>query len=269
MSASRQDVAAPANPLDLAGRVAIVTGAARGIGRAIATTLASHGALVVATDLPSAAPLLDALIAEIATLGGRARAVAADVSCKADVDALLRSTVDGAGRIDILVNNAGIHDYPAPLLETSEADWDRLFAVNVKGVLFACQAAVPHMRAQYSGSIINIASDSAFDVIANEGGYGISKIAVVRMASYLAKELAGTGIRVNSLAPGWVRSRLTEPFFEDPAAAASIFDAVPARRIAEPDEIANVVLFLASDLASYVNGHCIVVDGGRIAGTPA
>jgi NAD(P)-dependent dehydrogenase (short-subunit alcohol dehydrogenase family) len=269
LSALQLASAPPANPLDLAGRVALVTGAARGIGRAIATTLAGHGALVVATDLPSAAPLLDALVAEIANRGGLARAVPADISRKAEVDALVQSTMDGSGRIDILVNNAGIHDYPAPLLETSEADWDRLFAVNVKGVLFACQAAVPHMRAQGTGSVINIASDSAFDVIADEGGYGISKIAVVRMAAYLAKELAGTGIRVNSLAPGWVRSRLTEPFFQDPVSAASIFDAVPARRIAEPDEIANVVLFLASDLASYVNGHCIVVDGGRIAGIPA
>jgi NAD(P)-dependent dehydrogenase (short-subunit alcohol dehydrogenase family) len=266
MSATPQ---AQPNPVDLSAKVAIVTGAARGIGRAIARMLAQHGATVAVTDLPSASELLDALVTEITDAGGRALALPADISCKAEVDALVRATVDAAGRLDILVNNAGIHDYPAPLLDTSEADWDRLFAVNVKGVLFACQAAVPHMRAQGWGSVINIASDSAFDVIPDEGGYGISKIAVVRMASYLAKEVGGSGIRVNSLAPGWVRSRLTEPFFEDPAALAGILETVPTRRIAEPAEIAKVVLFLASDLASYVNGHCIVVDGGRVAGIPA
>ena len=195
-------------------------------------------------------------------------ALTADIARKVEVDTLVSGAVDWAGRIDVLVNNAGIHAFPAPLLSTSEEDWDRLMAVNVKGVLFACQAVVPHMRAQ-GGSIINIASDSAFDVIADEGGYGISKIAVVRMASYFAKELGGSGIRVNSLAPGWVRTRLTESFFTEPAEATAILEAVPARRVADPEEIAKVVLFLASDLASYVNGHCIVVDGGRVAGIPA
>jgi NAD(P)-dependent dehydrogenase (short-subunit alcohol dehydrogenase family) len=117
--------------------------------------------------------------------------------------------------------------------------------------------------------VVNIASDSAFDVIANEGGYGMTKIAVVRMASYLARELAGTGVRANSVAPGWVRTRLTEEFLADHDATKAILEGVPERRVAEPDEVAGVVLFLASDLASYVNGHCIVVDGGRIAGVPA
>jgi NAD(P)-dependent dehydrogenase (short-subunit alcohol dehydrogenase family) len=260
---------ATTNPIALHGQVAIVTGAARGIGRAIATTLASHGASILATDLSAEARLLDELVSEIEAQGGRAHACCADISRRAEVDAFVQSAIDTFGRIDVLVNNAGIHSYPAPLLTATEADWDRLFAVNVKGVLFACQAAVPHMRARGAGSVINIASDSAFDVIADEGGYGISKIAVVRMASYLAKELAGTGVRVNSLAPGWVRTRLTAEFFVEPVSTQEILQTLPARRVAEPDEIAHVVLFLASALSSYVNGHCIVVDGGRVAGLPA
>lgn len=255
--------------VDLGGRVAIVTGAARGIGRAIATTLAAHGAAVVVTDLPSESVLLGTLVAEITASGGRALLQAADIASKSTVDALVRAAVAWGGRLDVLVNNAGIHLYPVPLLTVTETEWDRVMAVNVKGVLFACQAAIPHMRAQGGGSVINIASDSAFDVIADEGGYGISKIAVVRMASYLAKELSGTGVRVNSLAPGWVRTRLTEDFFTDTDATAAILAGVPAGRVADPVEIAKVVLFLASDLASYVNGHCIVVDGGRVAGLPA
>jgi NAD(P)-dependent dehydrogenase (short-subunit alcohol dehydrogenase family) len=255
--------------VSLEGKVAIVTGAAQGIGRAIACVLAQQGAAVMATDLPAESSRLGALVGEITSADGQARAYTADVALKSQIDALVSATVDWAGRVDILVNNAGIHGYPAPLLGTTEAEWDRLMAVNVKGPLFACQAVVPHMRKHGGGSVINIASDSAFDVIADEGGYGISKISVVRMASYLAKELSGSGIRVNSLAPGWVRTRLTDPFFTDPTAASSILEAVPARRVADPEEIGKVVLFLASDLASYVNGHCIVVDGGRVAGIPA
>ena len=257
------------NGTDLSGRVAIVTGAAHGIGRVIAGTLAAHGAAVVATDLPAESALLATLVDEIATAGGRALAQTADMASKAEVDAVVRAAVEWGGRLDVLVNNAGIHMYPAPLLTVTEVDWDRVMGVNVKGVLFACQAAIPHMRAQGGGSVINIASDSAFDVIADEGGYGISKITVVRIASYLAKELSGTGVRVNSLAPGWVRTRATAQFFTDPDATAAILAGVPAGRVAEPVEIAKVVLFLASDLASYVNGHCIVVDGGRVAGIPA
>jgi NAD(P)-dependent dehydrogenase (short-subunit alcohol dehydrogenase family) len=159
--------------------------------------------------------------------------------------------------------------YPSPLLTVSESDWDLVMAVNVKGPLFTCQAVLPHMIERGSGAIVNIASDSAFDVVVDEGPYGISKIALVRMSSYFARELAGKGVRVNSLAPGWVKTRLTDEFFADPDASRAILDEVPARRVAEPADIAGVVVFLASDLANYVNGHCIVVDGGRIAGVPA
>jgi 2-deoxy-D-gluconate 3-dehydrogenase len=257
------------DPLSLIGKVAVVTGAAQGLGRSVAITLARRGADVVVTDLPGERASLQAVASEIERLGRRAQVFTADLANKGQIDELASSAVQQLGGIDILVNNAGIHMYPSPLLTVSESDWDKVMAVNVKGPLFTCQAVLPHMIDRGSGSIINIASDSAFDVIVDEGPYGISKIALVRMSSYFARELAGKGVRVNSLAPGWVKTRLTEEFFADPDAARAILDGVPARRVADPADIAGVVVFLASDLANYVNGHCIVVDGGRIAGVPA
>lgn len=253
----------------LAGRVALVTGAARGIGRAIALRLAKHGVGLVLLDLPDAEAELAEVAAAIAAAGSRSVTVRADVSRQTEVGQAVACGLEYFARIDILVNNAAIHAYPSPLLTVTEADWDRLMAINVKGALFTCQAAVPHMVRHGAGSVINIISDSAFDVIADEGPYGISKISLARLSSYLAKELAGTGVRVNSLAPGWVKTRLTEFASNDPATLAAAIETIPARRFAEPDDIAGVVLFLASDLASYVNGHCIVVDGGRVAGLPA
>ena len=258
-----------ANPTSLAGKVALVTGAAQGIGRSVAIALAEQGADVAVTDLPGEAALLEEVAAEVARRGRRALASTADVSDKSQVDELVTSSLQQLGRIDILVNNAAIHMYPSPLLTVSESDWDRVMAVNVKGPLFTCQAVLPPMIRRGSGAIVNIVSDSAFDVIVDEGPYGISKIALVRMSSYFARELAGQGVRVNSLAPGWVKTRLTDRFFVEPEAARAILDGVPARRVAAPEDIAGVVVFLASDLANYVNGHCIVVDGGRIAGVPA
>jgi NAD(P)-dependent dehydrogenase (short-subunit alcohol dehydrogenase family) len=257
------------DPTSLAGKVAVVTGAAQGIGRAVAIRLARHGADIVVTDLPGEAASLAGVAREIEQLGQRVHVFPADIAQKAQVDELVRSALRQLGGVDILVNNAGIHMYPSPLLTVTESDWDKVMAVNVKGPLFTCQAVLPHMIDRGSGAIVNIASDSAFDVIVEEGPYGISKIALVRMSSYFAKELAGRGVRVNSLAPGWVKTRLTDEFFADPDAARAILDGVPARRVADPADIAGVVVFLASDLANYVNGHCIVVDGGRIAGVPA
>ena len=257
------------DPTSLTGKVAMVTGAAQGIGRSVAIALASRGAIVVVTDLPGEATLLEAVAKEIARSGRRAQAFTADIANKAQVEDLVSSALQQLGRIDILVNNAGIHMYPSPLLTVSESDWDKVMAVNVKGPLFTCQAVLPHMIHRGSGAIVNIASDSAFDVIVDEGPYGISKIALVRMSSYFARELAGKGVRVNSLAPGWVKTRLTDEFFADPDTARAVLDGVPARRVADPADIAGVVVFLASNLANYVNGHCIVVDGGRIAGVPA
>ena len=155
--------------------------------------------------------------------------------------------------IDILVNVAAIHTYPQSLLEISEADWDLVQNVNFRSCLRLCQRLAPRMIKQGSGNIVTIASDSAFDVIADEGPYGISKISLTRLTA---------------IAPGWVRTPLIEEYWSDPEFLKEAKAGIPLGRIAEPEEIANVVLFLVSELASYVHGHCMVVDGGRIAGVP-
>ncbi|MBM3526005.1 MAG: SDR family oxidoreductase, partial [Alphaproteobacteria bacterium] len=242
---------------------------ARGIGRAVAERLALNGAAVVLTDLEDSRAELDAVARYIAAAGGTAAVFTAELRQRADVETVVAGCIARFSRLDILVNNAGVHSYPEPLLTVTEEEMDRVLGINLKGSLFFCQEAVPHMVRQGAGSVINVASDSAFDVIADEGPYGMSKIALARLSAYLAKELAGTGVRVNTLAPGWVRTRATEFASADPATYAAAIAGIPARRFAEPEEMANVVLFLASDLASYVNGHCIVADGGRVAGLPA
>jgi NAD(P)-dependent dehydrogenase (short-subunit alcohol dehydrogenase family) len=252
----------------LSSRCALVTGAARGIGRAIALEFARHGADVAAADLEDARAELDSLATEIRGLGRRAVVATADLRQRSEALELVRRSEELLGRVDVLVNVAGVHLYPSPLLHVSEVDVDRVLGINFRAPLWLCQAAIPGMVARGTGSVINIASDSAFDVIADEGIYGISKIAVVKLTAYLAKELSGTGVRVNSLAPGWVRTRLSEPFRQDAASFREALRAIPVGRIAEPGDIASVALFLASEQSAYVNGHCLIADGGRIAGNP-
>ena len=255
-------------PLSLDSKTALVTGAAGGVGRAVAVTLAQYGARVVATDHPGASDRLEETRQLILERGGSVLAVHADLAVIADIDKLVERAVDEFNSIDIQVNVAAIHAYPAPLLEISEADWDHLQNVNFKGCLRLCQRLAPLMIKQGSGNIVTIASDSAFDVIADEGPYGITKMNLVKLTAYLAKELAETGVRVNAIAPGWVRTPMIEEYWSDPEFLKQAKEGIPLGRIAEPEEIANVVLFLVSELASYVHGHCMVVDGGRIAGVP-
>ncbi len=261
--------AAPDEALSLDGTIALVTGAAGGIGRASALALATRGARVVATDLASARERLDETIETIREADGSAAPIHTDLSSRSAIEGLVARAQSEFGPIDALVNAAGIHSYPSPLLEMREADWDRVFDVNLKGCLALCQRLIPSMAERGGGSIVNIASDSAFDVIPGEGAYGISKMGLTKITSYLAKETAGTGVRLNAIAPGWVKTEMTRPFWEDQDELERALGEIPLRRIADPSEIANVVVFLMSSLASYVHGHCIVVDGGRVAGLPA
>jgi NAD(P)-dependent dehydrogenase (short-subunit alcohol dehydrogenase family) len=252
----------------LSGRRVLVTGAARGIGHAVATEFARHGADIALTDLADAGADLEELAAQIRRGGRRAFVRVADLRDGAAVEALVNEAARALGGLDVLVNVAGVHLYSAPLLTMAEADLDRVLDINFKAPLRLCQAVIPAMIQRGSGAVINVASDSAFDVIPGEGAYGISKVAVVKLTAYLAKELSGTGVSVNALAPGWVRTRLTEPFRQDAEGFSEALKGVPVGRVAEAHEIAAVALFLASDQSTYVNGHCLIADGGRIAGNP-
>ena len=256
------------NPLSQESKVALVTGAAGGIGRVVAITLAQQGASIILTDRETESDRLTQTRLSIENLGQPVTAVFADLSASEQIDVLVERAYEEFGSIDVLVNVAAIHRYPDPLLKISEADWDLVQNVNFKSCLRLCQRIVPNMVKQGSGEVITVASDSAFDVIAGEGPYGISKISLTKLTAYLAKELAETGVRVNAIAPGWVRTPLIEEYWSDPEFLKEAKAGIPLGRIAEPEEIANVVLFLVSELASYVHGHCMVVDGGRIAGVP-
>ena len=257
-----------ANPLSQESKVALVTGAAGGIGRAVAITLAQQGASIVLTDQETESDRMTQTRQSIENLGQPVTTVFADLSAGEQIDSLTERAYEEFRTIDVLVNVAAIHRYPDPLLKISEADWDMVQSVNFKSCLRLCQRIVPDMVKQGSGNVITVASDSAFDVIAEEGPYGISKISLTKLTAYLAKEIAGSGVRINAIAPGWVRTPLIEQYWSDPEFMREAKANIPLQRIAEPEEIANVVLFLASDLASYVHGHCMVVDGGRIAGVP-
>ncbi len=255
--------------LSLTDQVAIVTGAAGGIGSAIAKVLGAHGAKVILLDLDSKESLLKDISQSMFDAKQTAHYEIADISNKKQIKNVLRKVTEKFKKIDILVNCASIHQHSLPIIKDEDGDWEKVIDVNLMGTLYTCQAVLPSMIKQNSGAIVTIASDSAFDVISGESTYGISKIGQTKLMAYLANEHPKSGVRFNSIAPGWVKTEATKEFWSNPNMLKEINESIPEGRIAEPIEIANVVLFLVSSLSSYVNGHCLVVDGGRISGIPA
>lgn len=243
-----------------AGLVAVVTGAGRGMGRAVALRLAGEGARVVVAEVsPEHAR---SVAAEVRSAGGDALPVVADVSSADEVAALFDAAIKAYGQVDILINNAGI-GIGKPLLDYTEADWDRQMGVNVKGVFLCSQAAVRLMLPRRSGKIVNFASTSAFVASSRPGvAYDTSKGAVRQMTVSMAAELAPHGINVNAVAPGTVATEMTRESVSTPEGLAWQLARIPMGRLAQPDDVAGVVLFLASSEADYVTGHTFVVDGG-------
>jgi NAD(P)-dependent dehydrogenase (short-subunit alcohol dehydrogenase family) len=242
------------------GSVAIVTGAGRGMGRAVALRLGREGARVVVAELNPAhgAEVAD----EINVHGGTATPVTADVSRVADVARLFDETVEAFGTVDILVNNAGI-GVAKPILDYTEADWDRQMGVNVKGVFFCSQAAARLMIPRRRGKIVNFASTSAFVSSSQpEVAYDTSKGAVRQMTISMAAELAPHGINVNAVAPGTTATEMTRSSLATEEGLAWQLARIPLGRVGQPDDIAAVVLFLCSPEASYITGHTLVADGG-------
>lgn len=239
-------------------KVAIVTGAGRGIGSAIAVVLASQGARVV-VNYSRSAEAAEAVVARIREAGGEAFAVQADVSDAAQVAALVAATVAHFGRLDILVNNAGI-TRDKLLIRMKDEDWDAVLDTNLKGAFLCARAVAPILMKQKAGTIVNVGS-----VIGKVGGagqvnYSAAKAGLVGLTKSLAKELGARNIRVNAVAPGFIATEMTDVLKEEQRQ--EVLRQVPAGRLGAPEDVANVVAFLCAPEASYITGEVIAVDGG-------
>ncbi len=247
--------------LDLAGKVAIVTGASKGIGLAIATGLAELGARVVVSSRKQEA--VEAAARGIRERGGEAAAVAAHVGEPDAMRGLVERTRALFGGVDIVVNNAGANPFFGPLLRAEEAVFDKIMAVNVKGPLELAKAAHPSMVERGGGSIVNIASVGGLRPERMLGLYSVSKAALVSLTKVLAAEWAAGGVRVNAICPGLVRTKFSAALWQDEKLLRDFLARVPLARIAEPEEIAPLAVFLASDAAAYCTGGVYTVDGGQ------
>ena len=245
-----------------AGKGALVTGAAQGMGRAIAQRLLEEGASVVLFDVDEGA--LARTAGELAG-SGAVEAVAGDVSAREDVQRAVRACVDRFGKLDVLAAQAGIGDL-RPLLEIDDAAWQRMISVNLTGVFLSVQEAARAMARAGGGSIVVTSSTNAFYVEQHTAHYSATKGGVLTFVRNAALDLAEYGIRVNTVCPGIIRTRLAQPLIDDPVGGPEYLKRVPLRRFGEPVEIANAVLFLASDEASYITGEHLVVDGGATLG---
>ncbi len=245
--------------LGLAGRVAVVTGAGSGIGRATAESLASAGAAVAALDLNEKAA--EDTAASIKAGGGQANALRCDTSDQVSIRAASTAVARELGPADILVNNAGILK-PGGLDALSLDDWNKLISVNLTGYLLCAQVFGAGMRERKRGALIHVASIAASQPQANSGAYSVTKAGVVMLSRQLAFEWGPSGIRSNVVSPGLVRTALSEAFYQVPGVTERRSAIVPSGRVAGPDDMANVITFLASDRSGYVNGEEIIVDGG-------
>jgi 2-hydroxycyclohexanecarboxyl-CoA dehydrogenase len=238
----------------LEGKIAIVTGAGQGIGRAIADKLAAQGATVVVTDLDEASAKQTA-----AGLPG-AVAIRADVTDRQDVQAAVDRVMQQFGRVDVLVNNAG-WDKASPFVDSDPADWDRAIAVNLYGVLHTCQAVLPIMAGQGGGAVVNLGSDAGRVGSSGEAVYSAAKGGVIALTKSLAREMARHQVRVNCVCPGPTDTALFASF-AGPKLREALTKAIPFRRLGQPADVANVVAFLASDEAAFVTGQTLSVSGG-------
>lgn len=248
----------------LDGKVALVTGASSGIGRASALAFAREGAKVVAADV--AVEGADDTVRLIKAAGGDARFVRADMARPAEIEALVRATVEAYGRLDCAHNNAGVPGAEAKTVEYPLADWERVIAVNLTGVWLCMKYEIAQMLAQGGGAIVNTASVAGLQGFSRYSAYTASKHGVVGLTKTAALEYARAGIRINAVCPGYIRTGMTQPVLDRrPGLEARVSSIEPLGRIGRPEEIAEAVVWLCSDAASFVTGHAMPVDGGLMA----
>lgn len=246
--------------MSLKGRVALVTGAARGIGKAIALALAQEGADVIVTDVDL--KRAEEVAEQISSRGRRAKATGVDIARREEVNGLIREALAQSGRIDILVNNAGIIKRGS-LEDHSEKDWDKVIAVNLKGTFNCCQVVVPIMKKQGSGKIVNISSVAGkVGDITSAPSYGTSKGGINAFTKSLARELAPYGINVNAVAPHAIETEMSAEWPEEKRR--EIISQIPLGRLGRPEEVAAAVVFLVSDGADFITGEILDVNGGYL-----
>ena len=251
---------------DMAGKVALITGSSRGIGRAIAEAYADAGARVVVSSRRRDA--CDRVAQAIRARGAEAVAIACHVSDRDAIDALVAGAVERLGPIDVVVGNAATNPYYGPLAGIGDGAWDKVMATNVRSNLWLCNRVIPGMAERGAGAVILVSSIAAFKGDAALGAYAVSKAAELQLVRSLAAEWGPAGVRVNAIAPGLVRTDFARALWEDDARRTARERVTPLRRIGEPEDVAGAAVFLASRAGAYVTGQCIVVDGGVTIADP-
>jgi NAD(P)-dependent dehydrogenase (short-subunit alcohol dehydrogenase family) len=248
---------------DMVGKVALVVGGSSGIGRATAEAFAEAGASVVIAARRDGEGRATA--ERIVSQGGEAKFVRADVVRESDVAALVKETVSTYGRLDFAFNNAGIEGHNQAIVEETEANFDAVFGVNVKGMMFCMKHEIPAMLASGGGAIVNMASMVGHISYANGTVYGASKHAVIGLSAAAALEYARSGIRINTVSPGAIQTNMIDRITGTDEARATFADEHPMGRFGLPEEVASTVLFLCSNQASFITGHALAIDGGYMA----
>ena len=249
---------------DLTGKVALITGSSRGIGRAIAMQLALHGARVVISSRQGES--CEAVAAEIAATGGLAMARACHVGHKEELQALVAATLERWSRIDIVVCNAAANPYFGPSAKMSDEAFDKIMHTNLRSNMWLCDLTLPAMAERKDGVVIIVSSVAGFVGSAMLGAYGISKAADMQLARNLAVEWGPHNIRVNCIAPGIIRTHFSKALWADPARAAAFARMNPLRRLGEPDDVAGAAVLLAARAGNFITGQTLIVDGGGLIG---